>query len=160
MYKTSTYFVKGQYPKLTKYDLLARYERELEEQSVDNIIIDNDTINFSNNILRFVINRFADKYSSFSSGQIEIFDDNENNELGIYLQANLSRLFISAGIKSVIAFLFFSFGLGFNLITLYLGIGIFILLCLIGFIITAISFPIYFTNFRNDIERELQNDEK
>lgn len=154
MFKASTYFIKGQIPGTTRNDLINLYKRELEEQNVDNISSSADTISFVNNTFKFVLNKFANKFSSFSKGQIKIED--ETDEFGIYFQADLKRLFISAGLIGGIATLFLLFGTGFNTFPLIVGLVIFVLLTVIGFITTGISFPIYFTSLRNDIEKELQ----
>lgn len=154
MFKVSTYFIKGQIPGVTKSDLINLYKRELEGQCVDNISSSADIISFSNNTFKFVLNKFANRFSSFSKGQIKIVD--EPNEFGIYFQADLTRLFTSAGLMAGVATLFFLFSFGFDTFPLIIGLIIFVLLTVIGFISTSISFPIYFTNFRNNIERELQ----
>lgn len=86
MFKASTYFIKGQIPGVTKNDLINLYKRELEGQSVNNISTGIDTINFENNTFKFVPNKFGNKFSSFSQGQIKIVDD--PNEFGIYFQAD------------------------------------------------------------------------
>lgn len=106
MFKTSTYFVKGQIPDVTKGDLIKRYKQELEIQSANNISINSDIINFRNNYFRFVIDRFANKFKSFSYGQLKIVD--EGDEFGIYFEGKWTKLFTSAGTLAMIAtFLFF-----------------------------------------------------
>ena len=155
MFKASTYFIKGQIPGITKSDLINLYKRELGEQSVNNISTSTDAINFTNKTFRFVLDRFANKFSSFSQGQIKIVD--EGNEFGIYFQGKLTRLFTFAGLMAGPATLFFLFSIKFDVSTLISGVTIFILLTGIGFILTSIFFPVYFTSLRNDIERELQN---
>jgi ABC-type multidrug transport system fused ATPase/permease subunit len=156
MFKISTYFIKGQIPGVTKRYLINRYKRELDGQSVNNITVTPDTISFTNNTFRVVLNKFANKFSSFSKGQIKIVE--EVDEFGIYFQADLTRLFTSAGITAAIATVFFLFGSGFNTFSFIIGLVIFVLLIAIGFISTHISFPVYFTSLRNEIERELQGD--
>ena len=154
MFKASTHFIKGQIPGATKNDLINLYKRELELQSVNNISTSVDTISFANNSFKFVLNKFANKFSSFSQGQIKIVD--EADEFGIYFQADLTRLFTSAGLIACIATLFFLFSSGFDTFPLIVGLVIFVLLTVIGFISTSVSFPVYFTSLRNTIERELQ----
>jgi hypothetical protein len=156
MFKISTYFIKGQIPGVTKSDLINCYKRELDRQSVNNISVTPDTISFKNNTFRFVLNKFANKFSSFSKGQIKIVDEVE--EFGVYFQADLTRIFTSAGLTAAIATLFFIFSSGFDTFLLIVGLVIFVLLTVIGFISTNISFPVYFTSLRNDIERELQGE--
>ena len=154
MFTSSTYFIKGQIPRATKEDIIKLYERELETQAVSKISTSVDSISFANNTFKFVLNRFANKYSSFSKGQIR-FED-QGNEFGVYFQADITRIFTSAGLMAGITTLFILVGSGFHIYAFIVGIVIFILLILIGFISTSISFPVYFTRLRNDIERELQ----
>lgn len=154
MFKASTYFIKGQIPGTTQKDLVNLYKRELELQRVNNISISVDTISFKNNNLKFVPNKFANKFSSFSQGQIKILD--EADEFGVYFQADMTRLFTSAGLIAAVATLFFLFDIGFNIFSLFVGFAVFVLLILIGLISASVSFPVYFTSLRNDIERELQ----
>ena len=155
MFKTSTYFIKGQLPGVTQIDLLNLYKRELEEQSVNNISTNSDTIKFNNNTFRFVLNRFANKFSSFSKGQIKIVD--QGNEFNVYFQAQQTRTFTSAALLAAIGTLFFLFSAGFSLLPFLIGLAIFILLIIIDYVTTNISFPIYFDSLRNSIERELQS---
>jgi len=154
MFKTSTYFVKGQIPGVTKSDLVKRYKQELEIQSVNNIVDNGDTIDFRNKVIKFVLNRYADKFSSFSFGQIKI--DDEGNEFGVHFKADWTRMFTSAGLLAGIVTILSFFSIGFKIFCLFVGIGVFALLITIGFISTSISFPIYFTSLRNNIEREFQ----
>jgi hypothetical protein len=156
MFKVSTYFIKGQIPGVTKSEIIKLYKRELEGQSVNNISSDDDTINFKNNTFRFVLNRFANKFSSFSEGQIKVVD--EKDEFGVYFEAKLANLFTSAGLISAIAILFAIFSNGFDIFSLVVGFVVFIVLIIVGFISTNIFFPVYFTNLRNNIEREVQSE--
>ena len=155
MFKTSTYFIKGQLPGVTQTDLLNLYKRELEEQSVNNISTDSDKINFTNNTFRFALNRFANKFSGFSKGQIKIVD--KGNEFNVYFQAELKRIFTTAALLAGVGTLFFLFILGFGLFPFMIGVTIFILIIIIDYISTSISFPVYFKSIGNRIERELQN---
>lgn len=154
MFKLSTYFIKGQIPGIAKSDIIQFYKKELNRQSVNNISFDDDTIRFNNNSLRFVPDRFANKFSSFSSGEIKIVD--EDDEFGIYFEGKLANLFKSAGIFAAIGVLLSLLGSGLNVFPLIIGFIIFILLVVSGFVSTNVSFPVYFTNLRNNIEREIQ----
>lgn len=154
MFKTSTYFIKGQIPGVAKEDLINLYQRELDEQSVDSILVDQDTITFYNRTIRFVLNRFANKYSNFSEGLINIKES--NTEYGIYFQASWTRLFKSAALIAVIPILLSLLAFGPNLFTVIEACTIYIFLVIFGYINTSLSFPIYFTNVRNFIEKELQ----
>ena len=154
MFKVSTYFIKGQIPGVAKSEIIKLYKRELEGQSVNNISTDAGTISFKNNTFRFVLNRFANKFSSFSEGQIKVVD--EEDKFGVYFEAKLANLFTTAGLIAAIAILFSIFSNGFNIFSLIVGLVIFILLIIVGFISINISFPVYFTNLRNNIEREVQ----
>ncbi|HEY5408172.1 MAG TPA: hypothetical protein VIJ92_13840, partial [Ginsengibacter sp.] len=78
----STYFIKAQIHNVSIRDLITLYKQELEIQSVNNIVDNGDTIDFRNKAIKFVLNRYADKFSSFSSGQIKIVD--EGNEFGVH----------------------------------------------------------------------------
>jgi len=154
MFKVSTVFIKEQIPHVTLGQLISRYKRELERQSVSNISVDFDTIYFANSTFRFVLNRYANKFSSFSNGQIKIVDT--GNEFVVYVKASVTRLFISAGLIGVAVTLFFLLSSGFDIFALIVGVIAFALLAVIGYILTSVSFPVYFTSVRNDIERELQ----
>ena len=124
MFKASTYFIKGQILGATKNDLINLYKRELEIQSVNNISIRADTISFANNTFKLEINKFANKYSSFSKGQIKIID--EDDEFGIYFQADLTRLFISSGLIAGIATLIFLSSSRFDIFPFIVGLAIFV----------------------------------
>ena len=141
---------------MTESELLNLYKRELEEQSVNNISTTADTINFTNNTFRFVLNRFANKFSSFSKGQIKIVD--EGDEFGVYFQAELARMYSSAALFAGVGTLFFLFSSGFNMVPFLVGVAIFILLITIDYVSTNIAFPVYFESIRNNIERELQKE--
>ncbi|MGC4102138.1 hypothetical protein [Ferruginibacter sp.] len=155
MYKTSTYFIKAQIPGVTQKDLVDLYKRELEIQSVNNISADVNTISFINNFFRFIPTKSANKFSSFSQGKIEIVD--EADEFGIYFQATTTRVFASAGLMAALAALLCLFNDGFNFFCLIVGAIVFVLLVIISFISTTISFPVYFTGLRNNIEEELRS---
>jgi len=154
MFKVSTYFIKEQIHNVSIRDLITLYKQELEIQSVNNIADNGDTIDFRNKVIKFVLNRYADKFSSFSSGQIKIVD--EGNEFGVHFKANWTRMFTSAGLLAGIMTILSFFSIGFKIFCLFVGLGVFALLVIIGFISTSISFPVYFTSLRNKIERELQ----
>ncbi|MGE5107617.1 MAG: hypothetical protein ACM3H8_08735 [Sphingobacteriales bacterium] len=138
---------------MTKEQLLNFYRAELEAQSVSHISIDTDTICFTNDTFKFVLNRYANKFSSFSKGQIKIVDNEV--EFIVHMHASMTRLFITAGLIAIAAILFFLFHSGFDTFTLFVGLTIFVLLSIIGYISTSISFPVYFTSVRNKIERQL-----
>ncbi|HEY5408169.1 MAG TPA: hypothetical protein VIJ92_13825 [Ginsengibacter sp.] len=154
MFKVSTYFIKEQIHNVSIRDLITLYKQELEIQSVNNIADNGDTIDFRNKVIKFVLNRYADKFSSFSSGQIKIVD--EGNEFGVHFKADWTRMFTSAGLLAGIVTILSFFSIGFKIFCLFVGLGVFALLVIIGFISTSISFPIYFTSLRNKIEQELQ----
>jgi hypothetical protein len=154
MFKTSTVIIKGQVPGLTLSHLLNFYKRELHYQNVSHISTTDNTLAFSNKVYKFVINRYANKFSSFSSGQIRIEDS--GNEFIIDLRANMNRLFINAAIIAVAATFFFLFGSGFNAFPFIIGATVFTLLAILGYIITSVSFPIYFVTLRNKVQQELE----
>ena len=155
MFKVSTYFIKGQLPGVTIEDLINLYKREFKIQSASNILSETDKINFSNNTFKFVIDKFSNKLSSFSNGQLEIID--EGDKYVVYFEAEWTKLFTNAGIIATIVMLYTFFSDGFGLFPFILGIVTFVLLATIGFISTSASFPVYFTNLRNDFERELSS---
>lgn len=158
MYKISVEFIKEQSPKLTLNKLIGLYKKELEEQSVSNISISDNTLDFSNNTFKIVLNRYANKFSGFSAGHIKIVDN--TTAFVVCIEASIKRLFIAAAIYAGIACLFALISLGLNFIPLVIGILIFCLLSVIGFISLQISFPIYFTRLRNEFESEMQNGEE
>lgn len=154
MFKTSTSIIKAQIPGITLSHLLNFYKRELNYQSVSHTAIRENCLSFSNKTYKFVINRYANKFSSFSNGQIKITDT--ENEFIIQMQANMTRLFINTGIIAGAMALFFLGNAGFTLFSLSIGIVIFIVLSILGYAITMISFPVYFVNLRNKIQEELE----
>ena len=153
MFKTSTSIIKGQVPGATLAHLLHFYKAELNCQSVSHISIKGNTLYFSNKVFKFVLNRYANKFSSFSFGQIKIADTEK--EFIVYMEANINRLFINTGMIAGIITTF-SLVTGFNVFFLIIGIGIFVLLTMIGYAGTYIFFPVYFTSLRNKIQRELE----
>ena len=154
MYKTSTYFIKGQIPNTSSTELLQFYKQELEDQSVSNIQLDGNILTFSNDNVKFVANRYANKFSSFTSGQISI-EDNSSEYLVIF-EADNSRTFTVAGIISGAITLFFLIISNFDLSSLIIGLIMFVVVSVVGYGITIVSFPIYFTSIRNDIESLIQ----
>jgi hypothetical protein len=154
MFKTSTSIIKGQIPGVSLSHLLNFYKRELNYQNVSQIKISGNTISFSNKIYKFIINRYTNKFSNFSFGQIKIIESEK--EFIVHMQANMARLFINVGIIAFTLTLFLLLSSGFNVITFLLGIGIFALLTIINNAITNISFPVYFINLRNKIQQELE----
>ncbi len=155
IYKTTTSFIKGQTPGISVDKLVTLYKRELETQNVNHISSSGDTISFSNNIIRFLLDRYSNKFSGFSNGEIKISD--EGDEIWIYLRASVTRTFISAGMLAGICILFSLFASAGLLIPSALGFIVFIILVGTGYLSTIISFPVYFTSLRNRIELELQN---
>ncbi|UAY53369.1 hypothetical protein [Ferruginibacter albus] len=154
MFKASTYFIKEQIPGATISDLINLYKRALKEQSVSNISSNADTIDFTNDTFRFVLNKFSNKFSGFSQGQITIVD--EEDEFGVYLRATSTRLFKSAGIIAAVIILFSLLNSEFTIFPFIIGLVVFILLVITGLVYTSIFFPVYFNSLRNDIERELE----
>ena len=154
MFKISTAIIKGQVPGVTLAHLIHFYKSELQIQSVSSVSVNSNTISFSNNLYKFIINRYSNKFSSFSSGQIKIADTGK--EFIIDLEANMTRLFLNTGIIAIAVTCFFLFGSGFNVFPLVLGLIVFVLLTLIGYIFTKASFPVYFVNLRNKIQQELE----
>ena len=155
MYKTSTHFIKGQIPEASVADLLELYRQELEEQSVSNIQIDGNCIKFSNETFKFVPNRYANKFSGFASGQINIEDN--GTEYIVTFEADNSRTFSVAGIIAGAITLISLVRSNFDLSSLVTGLVVFGLLSVIGYGISAASFPVYFTGVRNKIERRIQS---
>lgn len=94
MYKTSTCFIKGQIPDTSVFELLQLYKQELENQSISKIEIRENSLTFSNNIFKIVTNRYANKFSSFTSGQINIEDNGSEYLVGF--EADNTRIFIVA----------------------------------------------------------------
>jgi hypothetical protein len=154
MFKISTAFIKGQIPGVTLDQLIRIYKRKLEDQSVSRISVNNGIIYFSNDSFKIVLTRYSNKFSSFSNGSIKITDT--ETEFVVCLQASLTRLFISAAFIAGIPTLFLLLSAGLNIFPLVVGLVIFSLLLIVGYISANISFPVYFTGLRNDIERELQ----
>ena len=154
MFKISTAFIKDQIPGVTLNQLISIYKRTLEDQSVSHISVNADKIDFSNNTFKIVLARYSNKFSGFTNGSIEIIDT--ETELVVYFQARLTRLFVSAAFIAGIATLFLLLTSGFNIFPPVTGLIIFALLSIVGYISANISFPVYFTALRNNIERELQ----
>ena len=154
MFKTSAVIIKGQFPGLTLSHLLHFYERELHYQNVSHSSVAGNVITFSNNTFKFVINRYANKFSSFSTGQITIEDS--ANQFVIYFQASTKRLLINAGIIAITATFFLLFDAGFNAFTIIAGALVFVLFIITGYVITSVSFPVYFVRLRNRVEEELE----
>jgi hypothetical protein len=154
MFTISTVFIKGQIPGTTIGQLVTRYKRELEEQSVSSVSVNADTIYFANDAFKIVLARYSNKFSGFSKGQIRIEDT--GTEYIVYLEANLARLLVSAGTGAGIVVLLALFTVGFNLLLLIMGLIVFGVLILVGYIQAKIFFPVYFNSLRNNIESELQ----
>ena len=153
MYKTSTYFIKGQIPQATIPVLIDLYVRELKDHGVRDIAIDGDTIQFSNKPFRTL---YSNKFTDFISGQIVIEDTGP--EYIVSLQGDPSGLFIRVG-GFIGAFIFLFLLLsGFEMGFLLFGLIVFIIVAGILFLIRMISLPVYFTSLRNEIERLLQNE--
>jgi hypothetical protein len=150
MFKTSTYFIKGQFPQLTANKLISIYKQKLEGQNVKNITVQERTINFNNPVLQFTLSRFNNKFSNFSKGKITITD--EADKFIVDLNADITKSFSFPAVLALIAVLLS----GIELFSLIIGAAVFILLTVIGLISTYVSFPVYFTNLRNDIEREIR----
>jgi len=154
MYKVSTFFIKGQLPGLTLDYLIDLYKSELQLQSAGKVDSDSSTIYFTNdNIFRFATG-YSTKYSNFSSGRIDITETEE--EFIVYLQASLSNLFIKPGLFAGLATLFLLVATGFEFFTVIVGLLVFGLMTLTSYISTSISFPTYFTYFRNGVEHDFQ----
>jgi hypothetical protein len=155
MYKTSTYFKKGQIPDTSVTEILQLYKQELEDQSVGNIRIDGSTLTFSNGTFKFVANRYANKFSSFTSGQINIEDN--GSEYLVRFEADNSRTFTVAAVIAGAVTLISLITSNFDLSSLIIGLITFALISGIGYGVSTVSFPVYFTKMRNDIERMVQS---
>jgi hypothetical protein len=153
MYQTSAAFIKGQLHGATINKLLELYKRELDGQNISDISTTLNTIHFSNDILNFSLSRYAYKYSKFSYGEIRIEETEE--EYIVYLKANMKRLFITSAIWGAGFSLIALMQSGFNLFPLILGLIIFCVFIIAGYI-SILFFPVYFESLRNNIERELQ----
>jgi len=155
MYKISTFFIKAQLPGLTIDYLLDSYKSELQQQSATKVTIDLASITFAHDNIISTATSYSNRYSNFSNGRIDI--EETEDEFIVHLEASLTNLFIKPGLVAGIATLFILFSSGFAPFTLLLGLCVFALFTIISFISTSISFPIYFTNFRNNIEYDIQN---
>lgn len=154
MFNSSTYFIKAQVPGLTIAHLLNFYKRELHLQQVSDVHVTGNRIDFTNNNFKLVIDRYANKFSSFSSGHIIIND--EDDKFVIRLHASMKKLWVNAAVFALIAGSFILFDDGFSIFPLVFGGAIFVLLTIIGFVITQVSFPVYFVRLRNKIQQELE----
>ena len=156
MYTITTQFIKGQIPGTTLADLLDRYQKELQDQNVSSFSQDQDIIDFNNSnaVANIFLNSYGNRFSGFANGHIKIVDN--DTEYIVYLKADISRLFILPGIISGLITLFFLIASGFTPFLLSFGMGIFIIISLIKYISFSVTFPIYFTKLRNDIENERQ----
>jgi hypothetical protein len=153
MYKTATFFIKAQIPQATIPVLIDLFVQELEYQKVNEIAVDGNSIQFSNKPFK---NLYGNKFSDFSSGQIVIEDTGP--EYIVSLQGDPSELFIRiSGFIGAFTFLVFILS-GFEIVFLFFGLIVFIIVEGIVLLLRIISFPVYFTSLRNDIERLLQND--
>jgi ABC-type multidrug transport system fused ATPase/permease subunit len=156
-YKISIGFLKGQNPAITQSYLVERYTEELQYQQVSKTSSENNTIHFSNDAVRFVWDKYADKFSKFSSGTIRIVNDDD--EYGVYLEADQSNLFKQAGIAG--AFVAVSSLLtGLSTFAIIIGAFIFVLTMTIKLIGLYVFFPVYFRGLRNNIEEEMRRQEK
>lgn len=157
MYKTSTYFIKGQVPDTSVFELLQLYKQELENQSISKIQIRDNSLTFSNNIFKIVTNRYPNKFSSFTCGQINIEDN--GSEFLVAFEADNTRTFIVAGMIAGAVTLISFVNSNFDLSSILIGLFIFAVLSGIGYGISTVSFPVYFTAVRNEIERRIQSRE-
>jgi hypothetical protein len=156
MYTTSTFFNKAQTRGVTIPVLIELYRQELEYQNVNEIEVSGNSLVFSNESFKIAFNAYGNKLSGFSNGQIDI--EESGPEFIVTLHADVSALFIDGGIIGGIVIILFLVGSGFNLTAFGLGGVAFILYSAIAYIFTLITFPIYFTSVRNDIERLLQSE--
>ncbi|HNL05956.1 MAG TPA: hypothetical protein PKH93_00200 [Chitinophagales bacterium] len=154
MYKISTVFIKAQIPEATLDGIIKLYINELKNQSVDNISVKDNTILFSNDLIRLYTNRWADKFWHFSTGQIKLVD--ENKKFVIYLTADTSRAYKVAGIPSIIICSIFLLLLGVQIVPFFLVFCFFSFNILAHLISLYVFFPIYFESVRNDIEKRFQ----
>ena len=153
MYKTSTYFIKEQLPGVTIEQILELYKRELEDQNVSVATINENELRFSNDFFKISLNRFANKFSGFSSGKISIEDT--GSEYLVNFKADNSRMLVMAAILAVVVTFSSAMHSEFNLFSLIPGLAIFCLLSGIGYASTTL-FSVYFVSVRNQIERQLQ----
>ena len=155
-YKISTAFIKAQTPGLTINQLTRFYYAELEKQNVSSIITASGahTLDFTNDNLKLVFNRYANKFSCFSKGRIEIVD--EGTEFAIYLNADTRRIFVNAAIYGAVSQLLMLILVRFELFLLFIGPAFFAAGIISQLIWLSGFFPVYFIRLRNDIERVLQ----
>ena len=75
----------------------------------------------------------------------------------VTFEADNSRTFSVAGIIAGAVTLISLIGSNFDLSSLFTGLVVFGLLSVIGHVISTVSFPVYFTGIRNNIERRIQS---
>jgi hypothetical protein len=156
MYKTSTTFKKAQTPGIDIPVLLDLYKQELEYQSVTDIKVNDNNIKFKDRFFKLVERGAPQKFLNFSSGQILI--EETDLEYIVTLTADMSKLFIRAGIGAGIVIIFLAVCGLVNTGTLFFGLFVFVILFCLPYLLTVTFFPVYFTNLRNRIEKVLQNE--
>ena len=154
MYKISTFFIKEQLRGLTKADLLDYYRQELQIQGVSRTGIDFSKITFQNSLGTSIFYRSTSRFANFATGTIEI--DETGNEFTVLFTANLANIFIAPGLFAAIVTILFLLASGFDTISLLLGAATFVLMLVISYLWTSLTFPNYFTGLRSDIERQIQ----
>jgi hypothetical protein len=156
MYSITTQFIKGQIPGVTSFDLINRYIQELEDQNIDQYIREFDTVNFTNSIsvANAVLNNYGNRFSNFSVGKIRIIDN--DFDFTVLLEADLTRLFLMPSVFSGLATLLLLMTSEFSAFVIVFGLVIFLGISILRYILFVLSFPVYFTKLRNDIEREFQ----
>lgn len=151
IFKLSTFYIKAQLNNTTIYDLINLYERELQEMQVTSIQKENNVLYFSNHLLNVAQ---GNRFSVFSHGRLDIADT--GMEYIVTLKANIARIFVLPGIFAAVAALLELMALGFQYHAFLFAGAVFIILTIIRFVYASIALPIYFTNLRNRLERELQ----
>lgn len=157
MYKTSSFFIKAQIPGISIPGLLQFYRQELEEQSISDIEVDENSLRFSNEVFRLPISRSANKYSGFTSGRITI--EENGDEYLVLFEGDNARNLVVAGVVAGTVTLISLFRSAFEPTSLIMGVIVFAVIAGIGYGSTMLTFPVYFTGLRNRIERRIQSGE-
>jgi hypothetical protein len=153
MFITSARFIKDQIPGTTIRQLLLLYERELQEQGVDSTSVDKVSVAFTNGAVGWEFNPFYNKLSFFTKGEIRITD--EGKEYLVDFRGDTTRIVTVPAIVAVLAGLVFFFLSEFSWLALPIACGLFALGVIGRFINMNISFPVYFTWLRNNIENRV-----
>lgn len=154
MYKTSTHFLKGQNPGISAERLLEYYKQELEYQSVNQVVVEDNKVLFKNNWFRFN-DRYPNKFAGFLQGEISI--EETDSTFIVSLRADISGLIELAGAVAVLSVILFALAGGFSPVPLIISALLFILVLITSYLSLVLLFPVYFASLRNDIERIFQN---